>query len=150
MTTDDLKWLIPTGVLVGTLAWKFARPSCETFLFFLIEGNGSKHEDLVRKPLAAELEQLEELRARTDELERIVDAQGDAMVSVQASLLAQGKTLSEQISQVFTPLQRTLEKMEGALERIAEDTNKNSVAIGELRGMWDGSERRHGMSDRRE
>lgn len=147
MNVEQLKWMTPVAVIVAGVAWKFARPACETFVFFLVEGNTSRHETLVRKPLEEDLARLDELCDRLSTIEGEVSANTDRLEGFESSLLAQGATLRDQITQVFDPLHRTLEKMESALERIASDTKTNSVQIGELRGLWDGAERRRPRSN---
>lgn len=140
---EQLKWIVPTAIVVGGAAWRWLRPSCDAFFFMFLDGNPDRRDKSAREALATEIEKVDAHEKRLAEIEQMLEAHSDSLSAFEESLLAQGATLKDQITQVFDPLHRTLEKMEKALERIAHDTQTNSIQIGELRGLWDGSERRH-------
>lgn len=146
---EQLKWIVPVGAIVAAALWKLSRPACETLLFFLFDGT-PRRDDSVKAALAVELEEIADHGERLAEVERMLAAQQDSMTAFEESLLAQGATLRDQIAQVFNPLKTTLEEMSRSLKEIARDTQNNGREISELRGMWDGSERRKGRDRRSE
>jgi hypothetical protein len=141
---EKLAWMVPVGAIISAFLWRLTRPACESFFFFIGQGNEDRHKSFVSAPIKADLEKISDHDARLDEVERVLAAHAVTQDELADALRDQGIALSKEISQVLRPLQRTMEKIEGTLERIAKNTNDNSVAIGELRGMWDGSERRQG------
>lgn len=144
---EQLRWMVPSGVVAAGILWKFFRPSCEAVFFLIFDGAPKRRNESVKVALATELELLADHTAAIEEHGRLLAAQADSLSAFEQALLAQGRVLNEQITQAVTRSTQTLEKIEKSLERIAQDTNTNSVAIGELRGLWDGSERRR--SERR-
>jgi hypothetical protein len=137
-----LKWGTPSALIVAGVLWWFARPALSNLIISLLKSAHARHGELLRAQLAPEFEMLDDHGNRLTSIERMIIEQNDRLMAFESSLLAQGKTLAHEIQSVFGPLNVTLERMSSSLDRISEATNANAVAIGELRGMWDGAERR--------
>lgn len=146
---EQLKWMVPVGVVVAGVLWRVTRPACETLVFFLINGS-PRREQAVKAALAVELDELADVGERLAKAEEMISAHADAQIAFDEALKAQGAALRDHVSQALNSLNRTLEKMDGTLGKIAAETKENGREISNLRGLWDGSERRTGRERRSE